>query len=696
MKFKKLILAVALTGVFTLAACNSTPNPDSGNNGGNGTQDTVKLEGIKIQAEGNVTKLSVGKTLKLTAVPTPASASADVNWSSSNQEVATVSQDGTVSALKPGLTVIKAVSKNDDKIKAEYSLTVEKAAAVNPTGITLSTQDNIKEVEVGKTLKINATVTPAEADQGVKFSSNDETIAKVTNAGIVTGVKEGKVIITATSTKLNTIKQTIEITVTKSNYKPDKKWEEMAFSNHEAFMNAEKDTMLKIKGTVTHKVEGKDGSTTNYFLQNGNEGFYVSGQELALGNIEVGSTYAVGGTKKYNRGQHNNCLASIEYFVALDEKLPVNTIDLSNSKDFSLEGQKNNIGAKVQLNDVQIASLPDDFASSKGFNVSVKKGDATIDLRVAPSDTSQEQYAALGELFKGTSAGQGISIVGYMTTFGYGAAVPQIVIASTSDVTIKPLDDAAKVKLALEGIDLPFTLDKDVTTITLPTENSKFKEVKLAWTSSSELISVEKGTVSHGDRDTTVKLTLTASLNGQTAQKDFSVNILSKADDYLTEVGKLDFEDASPEQNYGCSATKPGYKNGNVNLGGHNWALNNALIGGAEDDRRNGTYGARLQTSSDDNSVTLLDSLEFNTVEFILANYGKNKLGAIIEVSYAVGDSNEFIKLEQQYVLNDYKTHKVRVKLPVEKGSKVKVRISAVKGHGQRLNIDDIRLLLEA
>lgn len=284
MKFKKLVLAVALTGVFTLAACNSNPNPDAGNNGGNGTQDVIKLEGLQIKSEGNVNKLSVGKTLKLTAVPTPSNATADVNWSSSNQEVATVSQDGIVSGLKPGLTIIRAVSKDDDKIKAEFSLTIEKAAAVNPTGITLTTADNVKEVEVGKTLTINASVTPSEAEQSVRFTSADNTIATVTNAGIVTGLKEGKVVITAVSTKLATVTQTIEITVKASSYVPDEKWGKMEFSNHDTYMEAAKGTELKVKGVVTHKYQGKKG--TNYFLQNGNEGFYVNDQLAALGNVE--------------------------------------------------------------------------------------------------------------------------------------------------------------------------------------------------------------------------------------------------------------------------------------------------------------------------------------------------------------------------------------------------------------------------
>lgn len=689
MKFKKLVLAVALTGVFTLAACNSNPNPDAGNNGGNGTQDVIKLEGLQIKSEGNVNKLSVGKTLKLTAVPTPSNATADVNWSSSNQEVATVSQDGIVSGLKPGLTIIRAVSKDDDKIKAEFSLTIEKAAAVNPTGITLTTADNVKEVEVGKTLTINASVTPSEAEQSVRFTSADNTIATVTNAGIVTGLKEGKVVITAVSTKLATVTQTIEITVKASSYVPDEKWGKMEFSNHDTYMEAAKGTELKVKGVVTHKYQGKKG--TNYFLQNGNEGFYVNDQLAALGNVEIGSTYAVGGVKAFSSGC--NSLSQVEYFEALDEKLTANTIDLNAETNLTYDAQKKNMGAKVSLNDAEIISFPAGY--EKAFSVRVRKGETEINLRVEPAGT--EVFTALADLFKGTSVGQQINVSGIMTSFGYGKAESQILLTSITDVVVKPLDDAAKVKLAADGISLPFSLDKDQLELTLPTENSKFKEVKLSWASNSELVNVKDGKVSHGDRDTEVKLTLTASLNGQTTQKEFIINVFAKNDDYLTEVARLDFEDAKPANENGCSETKSSYKNGNVILGGHNWALNNALIGGDEKDHRNGTFAARIQVKDDDCSITLLDALEFNTVEFTSAIYGENLLGPVLQVSYAVGDSKEFVNLETTYELGAHATYyKVRVKLPVEKGTKVRVKISALSGHGQRVNVDDIRLLLEA
>ena len=68
---------------------------------------------------------------------------------------------------------------------------------------------------------------------GVKYCSSDETIAKVSNLGIVTGVKEGKVIITAsvketskaieiTVKKTKLAKDLLKVNLSESIWKPDK------------------------------------------------------------------------------------------------------------------------------------------------------------------------------------------------------------------------------------------------------------------------------------------------------------------------------------------------------------------------------------------------------------------------------------------------------------------------------------------
>ncbi len=134
--------------------------------------------------------------------------------------------------LKPGDIVKLAgnVSVNENKFQFALNFLEGKTPAqcVVPTGesqtlsqpesIKISSADNVKEVEVGKKLQLSAAVTPADAVQTVKWSSSDANIAKVgEDTGIVEGIGQGKVTITATSTVLDTVKATFELDVKENN-----------------------------------------------------------------------------------------------------------------------------------------------------------------------------------------------------------------------------------------------------------------------------------------------------------------------------------------------------------------------------------------------------------------------------------------------------------------------------------------------
>lgn len=65
------------------------------------------------------------------------------------------------------------------------------------TGVSLD--QTTASVEVGKTVKLNATVTPSNATNATPaFTSNDATVAMVKNDGTVTAVKAGTATITVT------------------------------------------------------------------------------------------------------------------------------------------------------------------------------------------------------------------------------------------------------------------------------------------------------------------------------------------------------------------------------------------------------------------------------------------------------------------------------------------------------------------
>lgn len=88
---------------------------------------TTKVEQIVLnKAEG---VLTVGNSVTVTATVTPDNATnTTINWTSSDEKVATVDSNGKVTAVAAGNATIKATSESDGDVSADYALTVNKAA----------------------------------------------------------------------------------------------------------------------------------------------------------------------------------------------------------------------------------------------------------------------------------------------------------------------------------------------------------------------------------------------------------------------------------------------------------------------------------------------------------------------------------------------------------------------------------------
>lgn len=95
-----------------------------------------------------------------------------VVWASSNDKVASVSQEGKVSALAPGEATI-SVAAGD--VKAECKVTVTKRI-IKVTGITLSATE--LNLEPGGEAQLTATFDPADADlSSVVWASSAEAVS---------------------------------------------------------------------------------------------------------------------------------------------------------------------------------------------------------------------------------------------------------------------------------------------------------------------------------------------------------------------------------------------------------------------------------------------------------------------------------------------------------------------------------------
>ncbi len=146
----------------------------------------------KVTIDASTVSLQAGKTKTLTAKVTPSTATyPTVKWSSSNTKVATVDSKGVVKAVAGGSAVITAKSA-DGNAQATCKVNVTQPVS----GVTVTSPSTY--VRIGKIVALKATVTPSTAtNQKVTWSSADTKKATVSADGVVTGISQGYVNITA-------------------------------------------------------------------------------------------------------------------------------------------------------------------------------------------------------------------------------------------------------------------------------------------------------------------------------------------------------------------------------------------------------------------------------------------------------------------------------------------------------------------
>ena len=153
----------------------------------------VAVEGVTVDpAKAEVVE---GNTVQLKATVSPADAAQEVEWTSSDSDIATVDKNGLVTTIKPGTVYIVVRSKAYTDKQASCEVIVKQDDKLK--GIAFDASEVQLETGQSRTLKVVFTPDYA-ANKNVSWSSSDPSIASVKD-GNVTGVKEGKATITATS-----------------------------------------------------------------------------------------------------------------------------------------------------------------------------------------------------------------------------------------------------------------------------------------------------------------------------------------------------------------------------------------------------------------------------------------------------------------------------------------------------------------
>ncbi len=137
--------------------------------------------------------LDIGETENITYLITPADATnQNVSWSSANQAIATVSNDGVVTGVGAGSTTV-TVTTEDGGITASVNVTVNNQV-ISVTGVNLNQSSG--NLLIGDTIELDATITPVDAtNQDLTWTTSNPSIASV-NEGMVSAISAGSVIIT--------------------------------------------------------------------------------------------------------------------------------------------------------------------------------------------------------------------------------------------------------------------------------------------------------------------------------------------------------------------------------------------------------------------------------------------------------------------------------------------------------------------
>ena len=137
----------------------------------------------------------VGSTEMLTKTISPSTATnQDVTWKSSDQDIATVSSDGLITAKKVGTTIITVTTNNG--YKTTCRVTVVDTIALKEISLNKTTLI-IKEKET-ETLKVNFNPSTA-TNKKVTWKSSNTSVATVNSSGKVTGIAPGSATITVVS-----------------------------------------------------------------------------------------------------------------------------------------------------------------------------------------------------------------------------------------------------------------------------------------------------------------------------------------------------------------------------------------------------------------------------------------------------------------------------------------------------------------
>lgn len=497
----------------------------------------VPLESISMSEDKKTINKGSSFDLDITMNPTDATVTTKAAWTSNNEEIATVDQNGKVTAVGAGTTTITAMLEGKET-------TCRVTVKVPLESISMS--ETKKTVNKGDSFKLDITKNPTDTTVtgDVKWTSDNKKVATVDKDGNVTAVGAGTATITARlEGKETTCKVTVKVPLESISMSETKKTVNKGDSFDLDITKNPTDTTVDAKaawssanagvatvdqngmvtavgaGTtvITANLEGKE-TTCEIVVKVPLESIEMSEKEISLvedGEAQLNVIYAPTDTTV----EKNVAWTSSKPDVAVVDQAGKVTAKTVGTATISAEVDGKTTTCKVTVTKKPVALESIELSEAKITMVETDKKQLTV--KYNPSNTTVDRDVAW------TTSNNKVAVVaadGTITAKGAGTATITATVAGKNAscvVTVK------RKEVALESIELSETNvtmkagnKKHLNVIYNPANTTVEKNVKWS-TTDADVASVDKNGMVTAKSEGTV--TITASVDGKNATCEVNV-----------------------------------------------------------------------------------------------------------------------------------------------------------------------------
>lgn len=154
----------------------------------------TEISAIKVSPEAITLKKNAKTTFSVSVYPSTIT-DYTVSWSSSNDTIVSVTEDGVATAKSSGNARVTATIGYKGKTYSQYGTVSVSDDAVTLNRIELSVKDvTLRESE---SIQVSAELIPSGANAKLTWASSNANVARVNSNGVITGIKKGSAVITA-------------------------------------------------------------------------------------------------------------------------------------------------------------------------------------------------------------------------------------------------------------------------------------------------------------------------------------------------------------------------------------------------------------------------------------------------------------------------------------------------------------------